>query len=448
MSRLGGLLNRMPATGLFMLVGCVAISALPPLNGFVSEWLILQAVLLGPQFPQWPLKLLALGVGAAIALVAALAAACFVRAFGIPFLGRPRGAAAAAAEEVDRFSLAAMGALALFCLLAGVFPGVMIDALKPAVQIATGASMPLQANVGWLSIAPIAASRSSYNGLLVFLFIIASASLAAFAIHRLASDALRRAPAWDCGFPDPSPATQYTAQSFSQPIRRVFGGFAFRARESVDMPAPGEMRAAQFRATSRDLVWDALLFADRARRRRRCDAPQPSAVPHHPAISERRVRRARLPAVVLAGAMVLIGVDLVFQLLQMVLVLALAPLLTGFVRKVKSRFLRRRGAPLLQPYRDLYRLARKEAIVADSASWLFRFVPYLVFAATWVAAALVPTFATGLLFSWSADLIAIVALLGGARFFLALARAWTSARVSAASARAARRCSQLSPSRR
>ncbi len=100
----------------------------------------------------------------------------------------------------------------------------------------------------------------------------------------------------------------------------------------------------------------------------------------------------------------------------MLLVLALAPLLTGFVRKVKARLLRRRGPPLLQPYRDLVRLARKEAVIADSASWLFRFVPYLVFAATWVAAALVPTFATGLLFSWSADLIAIIALLGSARF--------------------------------
>ncbi len=91
------------------------------------------------------------------------------------------------------------------------------------------------------------------------------------------------------------------------------------------------------------------------------------------------------------------------------------------MRKVKARLLRRRGPPLLQPYRDLVRLARKEAVLADSASWLFRVAPYLVFAATWVAAALVPTFATGLLFSWSADLIAIIALLGAARFFLALA---------------------------
>ncbi len=114
-------------------------------------------------------------------------------------------------------------------------------------------------------------------------------------------------------------------------------------------------------------------------------------------------------------------VDLVFQILQMTLVIAVAPLLTGLVRVTKARLLRRRGPPLIQAYRDLVQLARKEAVVADTASWLFRFVPYLVFAATWVAAALVPTFATGLLFSWSADLIAIVALLGGARFFLALA---------------------------
>jgi formate hydrogenlyase subunit 4 len=106
---------------------------------------------------------------------------------------------------------------------------------------------------------------------------------------------------------------------------------------------------------------------------------------------------------------------------QMVLVLLLAPLLTGFVRKVKARLLRRQGPPLLQPYLDLVRLMRKEVVLAESASWLFRVIPYLIFAATWVAASLVPTFRTGLMFSWSADLIAIIALLGSARFFQALA---------------------------
>jgi formate hydrogenlyase subunit 4 len=110
-----------------------------------------------------------------------------------------------------------------------------------------------------------------------------------------------------------------------------------------------------------------------------------------------------------------------FQGAQMLLVLLLSPLLTGFVRKVKARALRRLGPPLLQPYRDLIRLMRKDVVLAESASWLFRVIPYIVFAGTWVAASLVPTFRGGLLFSWSADLIAIIALLASARFFLALA---------------------------
>ncbi len=112
--------------------------------------------------------------------------------------------------------------------------------------------------------------------------------------------------------------------------------------------------------------------------------------------------------------------ELAVQGIQMLLVLALAPLLLGFTRKVKARLLRRQGPPVLQPYRDLIRLSRKEVVLAENASWLFRSAPYMIFAATWVAAALVPTFATGLYFSWTADLIAITALLGSARLFLAL----------------------------
>ena len=109
------------------------------------------------------------------------------------------------------------------------------------------------------------------------------------------------------------------------------------------------------------------------------------------------------------------------QLAQLILVLGLAPLLTGVTRKVRARLLRRRGPPVLQPYRDLSKLIRKEVVVAESASWLFRAAPYLIFATTWVAAALVPTFATGLPLGAAADLIVIVALLGTARFMLALA---------------------------
>ena len=113
--------------------------------------------------------------------------------------------------------------------------------------------------------------------------------------------------------------------------------------------------------------------------------------------------------------------DLLRQGIQWVLVLALAPILIGVIRKVKARLLRRQGASILQPWRDIIRLFRKEVVIADNASWIYRFAPYIIFAMTWVAASLVPTFAAGLIFSWSADLIVIASLLGGARFFLALA---------------------------
>ena len=258
MEHQGGLIHRMPLTAFTFLIGCVAISALPPLNGFVSEWLTFQAILLSPQLPSWGLKFLVPAVGALLALSAALAAACFVKAFGVTFLGRPRTEAADSARETDRFSLAAMVFLASLCLLAGILPGIFINALAPVSETLVGASMPLQSQVPYFSIVPIAESRSSYDGLLVFLFMAISATLAAVAIHRLASNKLRRGPAWDCGYPDPSPATQYTASSFAQPIRRVFGTSIFRARERVDMPAPGDNRPARIEVDIEDPIWDTL----------------------------------------------------------------------------------------------------------------------------------------------------------------------------------------------
>jgi hypothetical protein len=174
------------------------------------------------------------------------------------FLGRPRSTVAQQAVEVDRWSLGAMAGLALLCVLAGILPGIVIDALAPTVHFAVGERMPQQSGVDWLTIIPVAASRSSYNGLLVFLFIAFSASVSAYAIHRLASRAVRRSPAWDCGFPDASPVTQYSATSFAQPIRRVYGGTLFRAREIVDMPDPGDMRPASLVVTQHDLAWDGL----------------------------------------------------------------------------------------------------------------------------------------------------------------------------------------------
>ena len=258
MEKLGGLIHRMPFTSFVMLVGCVAISALPPFNGFVSEWLMFQAVLQSPDLPQWALKIMVPAVGALLALAAALAAACFVKAYGVTFLGRPRSVPAETAGEVDRLSLSAMFILAALCLLTGILPGPVIDALAPVTAEILGGRMPLQANEAWLSIVPIAESRSSYNGLLVMVFITICASLAVLVIHRFASRALRRGPAWGCGFTDPTPAAQYSGGSFAQPIRRVFGTLVFHARDHVEMPAPGDTRPARLRIELHDLVWEGI----------------------------------------------------------------------------------------------------------------------------------------------------------------------------------------------
>ncbi|MGA8433563.1 MAG: hydrogenase 4 subunit B [Methyloceanibacter sp.] len=258
MEHLGGLIHRMPLTAFTFLVGCVAISALPPLNGFVSEWLTFQAILQSPQLVSWGLKFLIPAVGALLALSAALAAACFVKAFGITFLGRPRTEAARRAHETDAFSLTSMFALATLCLIAGILPGYFIDALAPVAKSMVGESMPLQHGVPFLSIVPIAEGRSSYNGLLVFLFMVFSGVAAAIVIHRFASDRIRRGPAWDCGYPDPSTQTQYTSSSFAQPFRRVFGTLVFRASEQVDMPPPGDQRPARLVVRLTDTIWDAL----------------------------------------------------------------------------------------------------------------------------------------------------------------------------------------------
>jgi hydrogenase-4 component B len=255
MERLGGLIHRMPQTALAFLIGCAAISALPPLNGFVSEWLTFQAILVSPDLPQWGLKLTVPAAGALLALSAALAAACFVKAFGVTFLGRPRSPAASAAREVDTFSLTAMFLLASICFLAGVLPGFVIDALSPVTLMLTGDAMPNQAAVPWMSIVPIGESRSSYNGLVILIFLIASGSMTAIVIHRFATRATRRSAIWDCGFPLDAPQTQYGSASFSMPIRRVFGTVVFDVHERVDMPAPGEIRAGSFRMRVLDPAW-------------------------------------------------------------------------------------------------------------------------------------------------------------------------------------------------
>ncbi len=263
MEHLGGLIHRMPVTAVVFLIGSVAISALPPFNGFVSEWLTFQAIVSGSALPQWLLKFAVPVVGAMLALAAALAAVCFVKVFGVVFLGRPRRSAAAAAEEVAPLMLAPMAGFAAICALVGVLPQIVLGLVRPVAATLFPDSAWLALS-NWLWLAPRGADHSSYSGLVILVAVVLLAGLLVLVIHSFASDRARRSAPWDCGFPDPRPETQYTASSFAQPIRRVFGAAAFAARERVDMPSPGDMRPARLEVTLRDPIWDTI-YAPTAR---------------------------------------------------------------------------------------------------------------------------------------------------------------------------------------
>ncbi len=257
MDHLGGLIHTMPRTAIAFLIGAAAISALPPLNGFASEWLIFQAAFLSPSFPQWGLRLLAPASAALLALSAALAAACFVKAFGITFLGRARSVAVQGSQETDRASLAAMFGLAGACGFAGVFPGFFTNLLGPVSQFLTTTQMPAQAiTTPWSPLLPVAASHNSYSGLVIAACMVAATAAVAAIVHLVANGATRRSVAWDCGYPEASVFTQYTAGSFAQPIRRVFATIAFRARETVVMPPPMDTAPAHITVTLWDPAWD------------------------------------------------------------------------------------------------------------------------------------------------------------------------------------------------
>ena len=259
---LGGLIHRMPKTAVYFLIGALAISALPPLNGFVSEWLLFQSVLAGPAFPEPLLRFMSPLVGALLALAAGLAAACFVRAYGIVFLGRPRSDAAANAHESPSQQTAAMAFLATLCVLGGLFGNVLAAAIAPVLDKLVGQHLPgLGAGPTPFSLVAFDAARSTYDAPVILGFVLISAGLTTFLIHWASNRRTRRAPAWDCGFPEPSPATQYTASSFSQPLRRVYGGAVFAARETIDMPAPGDQRPARLIVALRDPIWEYLYAA-------------------------------------------------------------------------------------------------------------------------------------------------------------------------------------------
>jgi formate hydrogenlyase subunit 3/multisubunit Na+/H+ antiporter MnhD subunit len=253
---LGGLIRTMPRTAVFFLVGALAISALPPLNGFVSEWLLFQSVLAGPLLPQASLRFAAPAIGAMLALAAALAAACFVRVYGTAFLGRPRSLEAARAHDVSLAQQVAMGALALLCILGGLLGVQLAAAISSLVRTFTGGALPAPgAGPTPFSLVAFDPARSVYDAAVIALFVTIASLVTLVVVHRLSERQTRRGPAWDCGFPDPSPATQYTGSSFAQPLRRVYGTLIFSARETVTMPPPGDRGPARLEVTLVDHLW-------------------------------------------------------------------------------------------------------------------------------------------------------------------------------------------------
>jgi hydrogenase-4 component B len=232
LEQMGGLLRRMPWTGLFFLVGCLSISALPPFNGFVSEWLTFQAALQAWQLESGVLRSLIPIASAILALSGALAAACFVKVYGVAFLGQARSRHVRHARQVPFGMRAAQGLLAALCLVLGVFPTWILQVINGVPRQILGSELPQATAHGWLWLTPISAATASYSAPLVVVLLALLAGLALWTLRRGAVRRVRRCDAWDCGFAPPGARMQYTATAFSQPIRRVFG-LLFHVEETV-----------------------------------------------------------------------------------------------------------------------------------------------------------------------------------------------------------------------
>ncbi len=225
MEKMGGLIKRMPRTAFLFLIACISISALPPFNGFVSEWLTFQAALMAPQIQGTLLSALIPFTAAMLALAGALAAACFVKVFGVVFQGQARSSEAEKAHEVDGWMQAGMLIPAIFCFLLGIGPTIVLPLLDTIPASLTGSGLPVitgDKGMDWLWFSPLNPERATYSPLIVMIALIV-AGLSAWAIrrHRLS---IRHSVLWSCGHPKLTARMQYTATGFSQPLRQIFSG--------------------------------------------------------------------------------------------------------------------------------------------------------------------------------------------------------------------------------
>ena len=250
LGKLGGLIHRMPWVAWLALVGTLAIAGLPPLNGFVSEWLLLQSFLFTPELPHAFINMLVPIGAAALALTAALAAYVMVKFYGVIFLGRPREAALAQAHDCGRLERLGLLWLASGCVLLGLLPVPMLALLDRVNAQLLGAVMGGQAD-SWWYLAPVSAERATYNPAVFLLGIAVAFGLTYWGVRRLYHGRLRRADPWDCGYPLQTPRMQDTAEGFGQPIRQIFEPFFLMRRE---LPSPFDV-APRYRVDIEDKFW-------------------------------------------------------------------------------------------------------------------------------------------------------------------------------------------------
>ena len=252
LGRLGGLVHRMPWVAALTLVGTLAIAGLPPLNGFVSEWLLLQAFLFSPGLPNPYLNMLVPLASAALVLAAALSGYVMVKFYGVIFLGQPREPRLVEAHDAGPWECAGLAWLAAACVLFGLLPLGVVYMLDPVTLPLVGAAIGERAGaVGWLLIAPVAPERASYGPLLFLLGIAGTVLLTFVAVRRFYHGRVRRGDAWDCGYPLQTPRMQDTAEGFGQPIKQIFEPF-FRIRRHMPSPFDAE---PYYAATTEDRLW-------------------------------------------------------------------------------------------------------------------------------------------------------------------------------------------------
>ena len=252
LGKLGGLIRRMPWVATFALIGTLAIAGLPPLNGFVSEWLLLQAFLYTPQIPKAFVNMLIPLGAAALALTAALAGYVMVKFYGVIFLGQPREPTLMHARDPGRLELAGLAWLAFGCVLLGAVPQLLLGKTATITRELVGDAVQPGASAWWL--APIAPERASYSGLLLLAGIVGVVGVTFVLVRRLYHGRVRRTAPWDCGYPWQTPRMQDTAEGFGQPIRHIFGPFFRMERE---LPSPWDS-APRYRIHVEDRLWHGL----------------------------------------------------------------------------------------------------------------------------------------------------------------------------------------------